>query len=432
MMNAAVILNESGAREARAMAAELEKALSSERTFERIIAGLPLQVVNGFRRALNVELSELKSLVDAYEAAKAGDYEELKRRAGEDPGLALVVARIARGLTQKDLARKLGLKEQQIQRYEADRYRSINLSNYRRIASVLGVHWEVKLSDWVGSGWNVATEVLASDVIKILKHARTHGWFDGEESSTAEEESYNYLQRYVSDHILRYGSPSLLRTGLNVEDYKDDLSLLAWKARITRRAELIIEESKIKYQILDISWLLDLVRLSGHEDGPEHAVKFLRQQGIVLIVEPQIAGMRVDGAAFLVDGVPVIGMTLRRDTIDNFWFTLLHEVAHIVLHYRTGLSHGFFDDIDSTTIEEVEREANDFASNILIPEEKWKRSPARIAKSPAVVEKFASELGIHSAIVFGRIQKERKDYAVFSNKIGRGLVRKVLIPEILR
>ena len=147
----------------------------------------------------------------------------------------------------------------------------------------------------------------------------------------------------------------------------------------------------------------------------------------MLVAEPQIPGMKVDGAAFLLEGVPVIGLTLRRDTVDNFWFTLLHEVGHVILHYRTGLRTGFFDDTDTTDVDEIEQEANEFASNVLIPEERWKRSPARITKSPAVVEKFAKELGINPAIVFGRIQKERGNYAIFSNSIGRGAVRKHLI-----
>ena len=64
--------------------------------------------------------------------------------------------------------------------------------------------------------------------------------------------------------------------------------------------------------------------------------------------------MKIDGAAFLVDEIPVIGMTLRLDAVDNFWFTLLHEVAHVILHYRTGLASGFFDDVDNPAIDELE------------------------------------------------------------------------------
>lgn len=423
-----MILNEREARDARATASDLDKLLSSEGAFEPIVAGLPPEVVNGFRKAVRAEKRELESLLAAYETAKAGNFEDLKRRAGTDPGLTLVVARIARGLTQKELARKLGLKEQQIQRYEADRYGSISLTNFRRVARFLGVDWEMSLSGWFGGGWSIAHDVSAAEVRKVLKHARANGWFgDDDAAIMADEESFNYLQRYVSDHILKYGSPSLLRTGLNAQDHSEDLLLLAWKARVTRRAEQIIAAPAVAYRPLDITWLLDLVRLSQHDDGPVRARDLLLSKGIVVVAEPQIPGMKVDGAAFLLDGTPVIGLTLRRDTVDNFWFTLLHEVGHVILHSRTGLSTGFFDDTDTADVDEIEREANSFASNLLIPEEQWKRSPARITKSPAVIEKFAKELGINPAIVFGRIQKERGNYATFSNLTGRGAVRKHLI-----
>lgn len=424
-----MILNEREARDARAIASELDRLLSSEQAFEPIIAGLPPQVVNGFRKAIKAEKIEIEALVTAYEAAKVGNFDDLKRRAKNDPGLSLIVARIARKLTQKELARKLGLKEQQIQRYEADRYSSISLANFKRIASLLGVEWEIKLSGWFGGGWNIARDVSAAEVWKILKHARANGWFDEDAAAVADDESVNYLQRYVSDHILRYGSPSLLRTGLNVQDHSEDFLLLAWKARVTRRAEQIITAHNVSYRPLDITWLLELVGLSRYSDGPARARDLLLSKGIVLVAEPQIPGMKVDGAAFLLEGVPVIGLTLRRDTLDSFWFTLLHEVGHVILHYRTGLSVGFFDDTDSTSADEVEQEADEFASNMLIPDERWKRSPARIAKSPEVVEKFAKDLGINPAIAFGRIQKERGNYAVFSNLIGRGSVRKHLIEQ---
>jgi len=56
----------------------------------------------------------------------------------------------------------------------------------------------------------------------------------------------------------------------------------------------------------------------------------------------------------------------------------------------------------------------------------WKRSPARIAKTVAPIEALAKQLGIHPAIVFGRIRKERNDYAIFANKIGQGTVQRQL------
>jgi HTH-type transcriptional regulator/antitoxin HigA len=426
------IFNESEAKAAKAAIAEIEHVLESERYFEPIIAGLPIEVISGYRRALRQQLREIKIRLEAYEAAKVGDYSALKREIGGDLGVALIVARIARGISQKELARRLGLKEQQIQRYEADRYRSINLSNYRRIAHVLGAHIEIKLCDentkWLGfGGWELASEIDSSVIKKIVKHAKENDWLEEGVTDLGGEESYSYLQRYITDHILSYGSPALLRTGMNVTEESDDILLVAWKARVTRLAEAIIAKNKITYSGLDISWLRELVKLSALEDGPAQARDFLMSRGVVLVCEPQIPGLKLDGAAYLIGSTPVIGLTLRRDTLDNFWFTLLHEIAHVILHYRNGLRLGFFDDTDCVDVDELEKEADRFASNMLIPDEKWKRSPARISKSAAVIEKFAQEMGINSAIAFGRIQKERADYATFSGKIGRGQVRKWLL-----
>ncbi|PQV52184.1 HTH-type transcriptional regulator/antitoxin HigA [Paraburkholderia sp. BL21I4N1] len=363
-------------------------------------------------------------MLDAYHRAKNGDFELLRQRAENDPGELLIVARITKGWSQKDLARQLGLREQAIQRYEVDRYRSISLAGYIRVARALSLRMSADFCSPSSTDWMPSFEVTQAEAQKVLKHARANGWL---QSDASDENGISQLVRYVAEHVEMHGTPSLLRTGLNVEDHSEDWSLLSWKAQITRRAKAIIERDKLKYRPLDVSWLVDLVRLSKLDDGPLRAQELLKQHGIVLIAEPHITGMKVDGAAFLVDDIPVIGMTLLRDFLDNFWFTLMHEVAHVILHYRTGLAAGFFDDVEATQVDELEDEANKFAANMLIPEEVWSRSPARIAKTADPIERFADQLGISPAIVFGRIRLERKNYTLFSDKIGRGKVRKQLL-----
>ncbi|MFX4982766.1 hypothetical protein ABTB81_19385, partial [Acinetobacter baumannii] len=93
--------------------------------------------------------------------------------------------------------------------------------------------------------------------------------------------------------------PSLLRTGLNVKDQPEDLALLSWKAHITRKAERIINDEKPAYRPLELSWLKELAQLSGRENGPVLAQAHLKAHGILLVVERNIPGMEVDGAAFL-------------------------------------------------------------------------------------------------------------------------------------
>lgn len=421
-MTFGMILNERDLREARNSLSALDAALSSERALEPMVKGLPPEIVVQVARAMKAERAELAELVAAYENAKnSGDHHPLQKRAGSDPGLILIVARIAKGMSQRDLAWRLGVKEQQIQRYEADRYNSISLKNYNKVATLLGVSLRADISEIREfRGLDLVIEdVSKEDIRKILRHGRENGWFS--ESANKEE-----LRRFIAENRITFGSPSLLRTGLNVKDHSEDILLHAWRARVTNLALTIIDVSKPRFVPLDVTWLPDLVRQSVFADGPKRAQKMLLEHGIVLVAEPQIAGLSVDGAAFLIGETPVIGMTLRRDALDNFWFTLLHEIAHAILHYRTGLAVGFFDQTDADTNDDQEAEADTFASNILIPEERWRKSAARIARSPEVIERFAAEIGIHPAIVFGRIRKERGDYSLFSQKIGLRQVRNVL------
>ncbi len=78
-------------------------------------------------------------------------------------------------------------------------------------------------------------------------------------------------------------------------------------------------------------------------------------------------------------GHPVIGMTLRYDRLDNFWFVLLHELGHIFLHLFNGLRFDFFDEEDGSEADQIEREADKFALDTLIPPEAWNQCLSRFA-----------------------------------------------------
>lgn len=423
MTSKSIITNDKQARDVAAAVEQISQAVSSDQLLKAIVEGLPGEVVDGVSRSLVAELTELKGGLFAYVEAKDGKPDRLKERAGSDLGSLLVVARVARGWSQKELARRLFLPEQQVQRYEAERYRSISLDSLIRVARTLGVRLTAELSTQFQEQWLPSYEMSQADAQKLLKHARSHGWL--EKNNLTDESSLGQLKRRVAEHVSEHGTPSLLRTGLNVEKHAEDWLLLAWKAQVTRRAFSIHQRERVKYNPLAVAWLKDLVRLSATEDGPARVPSFLASHGIILVYEPQIPGMNVDGAAFLVDEMPVIGLTLRHDRLDNFWFTLAHELAHVIIHYRTGLASGFFDNVENPSIDAIECEANTFASNLMIPDEIWIRSPARIAKSPEPIENLAEQLGISPAIIFGRIRMERNNYAIFSNKIGSGKVRKL-------
>ena len=98
----------------------------------------PRQII-GWINSLNLIISELKQEISEYEQLKSGNILTFSLGSIEDLPTTLIKARIAAGLTQKDLAEKIGVQEQQIQRYEANHYGSASFDRLRTIASALKV-----------------------------------------------------------------------------------------------------------------------------------------------------------------------------------------------------------------------------------------------------------------------------------------------------
>ena len=91
------------------------------------------------RNAVLSQISDMKAEIHEYESLKAGDFKPDQLKTVNELPVLLIKARIAQGLTQKDLADLLGLKEQQIQRYEATDYASARLSRIREVVGALGI-----------------------------------------------------------------------------------------------------------------------------------------------------------------------------------------------------------------------------------------------------------------------------------------------------
>lgn len=423
MVAQVVISNDRQEREARLLLDQISAALTSDAAFRALANGLPHVSLEPLRNSLRAEETELLASLDAYANAKNGDVEAMTTRAGRDVGEKLIAARLARNWTQKDLARRLFLPEQQVQRYEAERYQSINLGALQRVARTLGVVLEANVSDRIDERWLPKTEMSHKELQKVVTHARKHGWIGSR--SKSDEASANHLRRAVAEHVADYGTPSLLRTGLNVYDLCNDWLLLSWKAQVAKKASTLAERPIGNFKLTDLGWLKQLVHASAKADGPRVAREILLNNGIALVVEPAPPGTNVDGAAFLHGDLPVVGMTLRHDREDNFWFTLLHELGHIILHHRTGLSAGFFDDVENQERDELEEQANEFAREALVPSEIWARSPARISKTPEPIEALARKLSISPSILFGKARQERKNYKIFAKNVGQGRVRRL-------
>lgn len=130
------------------------------------------------------------------------------------------------------------------------------------------------------------------------------------------------------------------------------------------------------------------------------------EAGVNLALIPAIPRIRVSGVARWIDSKrPLIQLSLYSKTNDRFWFTFFHEAAHIILHSKKAV----FLDSDRVASSAVrgrqEQEADDFASNMLIPQ-KCLHELKCLPHTKAAVERFAKDAGIHPGIVVGRMQHE--------------------------
>jgi HTH-type transcriptional regulator/antitoxin HigA len=110
--------------------------------------------------------------------------------------------------------------------------------------------------------------------------------------------------------------------------------------------------------------------------------------------------------------------------LDNFWFTLAHELAHIALHIDKDKSDCFIDDLE-TEGDHNEKEADRFAQDAMIPARIWRLKAKSLTKEQIPV--LAAQLRIHPAIIAGRIRWEQQNYRIHSDLLGRGQVKKHLL-----
>ena len=89
--------------------------------------------------AVRNQLSDLEEQLRVYESLKAGNFEIENLNVVSELPTTLIKARISQGLSQKDLAERLRLKEQQIQRYEATDYATASLARIKEVVEALGV-----------------------------------------------------------------------------------------------------------------------------------------------------------------------------------------------------------------------------------------------------------------------------------------------------
>jgi HTH-type transcriptional regulator / antitoxin HigA len=208
---------------------------------------------------------------------------------------------------------------------------------------------------------------------------------------------------------------------------------LAWLFRVRQIAKSISVPRYSEKALLNA-----LNGLQGLLYAPEearHVPRILMECGVRFILVEKLPEADIDGVCFWLDeGSPVIGMSTRRDKIDNFWFVLRHEIEHILQ------KHGQEDEMidlklegenagTGASIPEEERIANAAAANFCVPTDKLDSFMRR--KHPFYYEKdviaFAGVIGRHPGLIVGQMQYRLNRYDYLARYLAK--VRQFVLPE---
>ena len=178
---------------------------------------------------------------------------------------------------------------------------------------------------------------------------------------------------------------------------KSDLALLAWaqEARIKAR-EIETAPINVKGLMNSIPKIRLMTVMKAKEFSPK-LKSMLQECGIALVFLPHLQGSFLQGASFIDGNKIVVGLTTRGKDADKFWFSLFHELAHIILGH-IGQMNGISED--------DEQAANSWSGDTLIPGNDFAEFVDRKSFSASSIRAFAEKQGIAPGIVVGRLQKE--------------------------
>lgn len=210
---------------------------------------------------------------------------------------------------------------------------------------------------------------------------------------------------------------------------KADESLLAiWQAHARAQAEyLCLAEERPTFTGLTKEHLRKLALLSVDPQIVRQLPSILAEFGIILVYVYALPGMSADGAVFhLSTGHPVIAMSLRYPRLDYFWFTLLHELAHLVLHDDQLEEPVFFDVEAAEEKDRVEKAANRLAKDSMVDRESWRNCAPKYDTGERAVYTYAAEQGVHPSLIAGLLRKESGNYKRYSSIINEQDVRAII------
>jgi HTH-type transcriptional regulator / antitoxin HigA len=335
-----------------------------------------------------------------------------------DPVEAIKFRMEQEGLSPKDLIPYIGSQSKVSE--VLNHKRPLSITMIRALHDGLGIPAEVLVQEPYGA----SDGDLAVWEVYPFNEMLKRGYFPGFKGNLAQAKSQAVElldELFSSFHGARFNSIYCKHT----EQAINANALTAWQARATY---LATGEKLPPFSPDNLSedFFLEVPRLSNYTKGPQMMRELLNKAGIHFIILSHLPKTYLDGASFYApDGHPVIALTLRYDRLDNFWFTVMHELAHLKLHMDQK-DLAFFDDTErpARDLEQTEVEANTFTRDRLIPPKIWSKISDAVGTDgdePSLIS-IAQKNKIHPAIVAGRVRWETQDFRRYTSLVGQGEV----------
>jgi HTH-type transcriptional regulator / antitoxin HigA len=385
-------------------------------------------------------LARIDALMDAEPGTREGEeldvltdlvehYEEKHVAMGYPSAVAAIEFRLEQaGLTQRDLVPFIGSRAKVSEVLSGKR--QITMPMARALHEHLGIPAEVLLQEQDGGGLEDPLAGIEWNRFPVKAMAKL-GWIPKVKNPESRAEEL------VGALIRRAGGPAVAAAALyRKNDYAranakmDPYALKAWCWKVLADANEARPPVSYKLGTITPDFLNQVARLSWSDEGPRLAKEFLSKHGIALVIVRHLPRTYLDGAALkLGDGTPVVGLTLRYNRIDSFWFCLLHELAHLGRHMERDGDVAFVDDltlreVEGSRREPKEAEADQWAEEALVPLAIWETSEARRNPTPMAVVSLSKAVQVHPAVVAGKIRHEQKNYRLLSHFVGTGEVRR--------
>ena len=394
------------------------KVIKTEGDYQRALARIDKLMNAGPNTPEGDELELLATLVELYE--------ENKYPIDMPNAIEAIKFRMEQlSLNQQALVPFIGSKSKVSE--VLNKKRPLSLSMMRALHKGLGIPADILLQE---QGQDFPEEIPEIDWTRFpIQEMIGIGWIQEIKNIKGNEEEI--MREFIEEAggMNRFSQLSFRKSKSPIKKLRTDrYALIAWCLRVMVLSQKNPIDKKYKPESLNLS---DLSKLSYFANGPLLAKEYLEKQRIHFFIVPHLKKTFLDGAVMILKGeAPVIALTLRYDRVDNFWFCLLHEIAHLIKHLKRDETGIIIDEIEprQSTIgstDKKEEEADKTAENALIPRKYWKKINLDAKNLAKEVVLLSEQMKIHPAIVAGRIRFEKNNYRILSQFIDRGEVTKI-------